>query len=115
VEDVNSSNFQFVEELTELRRSLVRCADDPALLGLDSIVKAVPDLIYRLDADGRILFINDAIERYGYTAQELIGTNIFDLVHPEDREKAIFKVNERRSGMRGTQSLELRLLTKNNI
>lgn len=115
MEDVNSSNFQFVEELTELRRSLVRCADDPALLGLDSIVKAVPDLIYRLDADGRILFINDAIERYGYTAQELIGTNIFDLVHPEDREKAIFKINERRSGMRGTQSLELRLLTKNNI
>ena len=58
VEEVNSSNFQFVEELTELRRSLVRCADDPALLGLDSIVKTVPDLIYRLDADGRILFIN---------------------------------------------------------
>ena len=54
--EVDTSKLQFLEELSELRRSLVRCGNDPALLGLDSIVKAVPDLIYRLDADGRILF-----------------------------------------------------------
>ena len=114
MEEEETVEDRLAEELGELRQSLARCADDPALLVLDSIVRSIPDLIYRLDGDCRILFINDAIERYGYTARELIGTNILDLFHPEDREKAVYKVNERRRGMRCTKSLELRLLTRNN-
>jgi len=29
---------------------------------LDSILKNVPDIIYRLDPDGRITFINEAVK-----------------------------------------------------
>ena len=80
----------------------------------ESLVRAVPDIIYQLDAEGTILFINEAIKNYGYAPEELIGSSIFDLLHPEDRERATYKINERRTGDRSTRSLELRLVTKSH-
>ncbi|MFC1564480.1 response regulator [candidate division KSB1 bacterium] len=81
---------------------------------LDSIINTVPDIIYRLDEKGYFTFISEAVNNYGYTPEELIGTSILDIVHPEDRDKAIFKINERRTGERSTKCLEIRLLTKQN-
>ncbi|TFH02508.1 MAG: PAS domain-containing sensor histidine kinase [Calditrichales bacterium] len=78
---------------------------------MNSILKAIPDIIYRLDAEGKITFISEAIRGYGYEADEIIGKNIFDLVHPDDRQKAIYRVNERRTGSRRTKSFEIRLMT----
>ena len=80
---------------------------------LNSIVRAVPDIIYRLDTDSRITYINDAINEYGYKPAELVGKSIFDLVHPEDRDRARYRVNERRTGERRTRHFEIRLMTKN--
>ena len=77
-----------------------------------SMLGAIPDIVYKLDADGNILFINEAVRKYGYTPEELIGVNLMTLIHPEDREKAVYGVNERRNGDRSTRSLEVRLLTK---
>ncbi len=42
----------------------------------------------------------------------MLGTNILEIVHPEDRDKACYRINERRTGKRCTKSIELRLLTK---
>ena len=81
---------------------------------LDSIIKYVPDIIYRLDRDGKITFVNDAVKRYGYETEELIGASIFDLIHPEDCEAAKFRINERRTGDRMTRNLEVRLLAKDH-
>ena len=63
--------YKLAEE--ELRRSR---------RALDAIVRTVPDIIYRLDAEGRITFISDAIGAYGYAPEELIGRPLLDLVHP---------------------------------
>ncbi len=82
---------------------------------LDSIVKSVPDIIYRLDPEGRISFINDAVKKYGYMPKELIGKNVFGIVHPEDLGIAHFHINERRTGDRRTQDLEVRLINRNNV
>jgi PAS domain S-box-containing protein len=82
---------------------------------LDSIVRSVPDIIYRLDPQGRISFVSEAVKNYGYTAEELLGRNILEIVHPEDREIARFRVNERRTGDRRTRNLEIRLLSKNQV
>ncbi|MCP4726156.1 MAG: PAS domain S-box protein [bacterium] len=80
-----------------------------------SIVESVPDIIYRLDLEGNITFISSSVKQYGYTPDELTGRNILELVHPEDREKARYRINERRSGSRRTQSFELRLMKKDHI
>jgi len=47
------------------------------------------DVIYIHDFDGRILLINKALERLtGRRRQELLGSNIFDLLEPDCREPA---------------------------
>jgi PAS domain S-box-containing protein len=81
---------------------------------LNSILNTIPDIVYRLDTEGRITYINDVIKKYNYLPEDLIGKHIFDLVHPEDLEKAKYKVKERRTGERRTISFEVRLLTSKN-
>jgi len=79
---------------------------------LNTIMRAVSDIIYTLDEEGYITFVNDGVERIGFSPADLIGVNIFDIVHPEDREKAVFRLNERRRGDRGTQAHIVRFVTK---
>lgn len=88
------------ERLAESRRELA------------VIINTVPDIIYRLDTDGRITYLSDAILQYGYKPDELIGSSIFDLIYQEDKEKARDRINERRTRERISRSFELRLLTK---
>jgi PAS domain S-box-containing protein len=52
------------------------------------------------------------VEKYGYTIEELIGTPMIEWIHPEDRQKAAYRVNERRTGQRRTKSFEVRLIKK---
>jgi len=79
---------------------------------LDSIIRTIPDILYRLDPDGKITFINDAVCRYGYRPDELIGTDIIHMVHPADRKAAEQGLKERRRGHLKTRHLTLRLLNK---
>lgn len=81
---------------------------------LDSILKTIPDIVYRLDHEGRITFISHAVENYGFATSELVGKKIMDLVHPEDRDKAFYRINERRTGERRTKSFEIRLMTRDH-
>ncbi len=78
---------------------------------LQSIIKAIPDIVYRLDENSNITFISDSIREYGYEPSELVGRSIFDLIHPRDRDRAVFRVNERRTGDRRTRSFEIRFKT----
>ncbi|MFC1553600.1 PAS domain S-box protein [candidate division KSB1 bacterium] len=81
---------------------------------LDLMINSAPDIIYRLDQDGNIIFINSSIKEYGYTKEELVGKSILEIVHPDDKEKALYRINERRTGDRSTKEFELRLLRKNH-
>jgi len=78
---------------------------------LKSILRSIPDIIYRLDPDGNVTFISEAIERYGYRVSDLLGKSVINLVHPEDKEKSKYRINERRTGERRTKSFELRLVS----
>ncbi|MBT5141198.1 MAG: PAS domain S-box protein [Gemmatimonadetes bacterium] len=88
------------------------------LLSLEEIcrdvVDHVPDIVYRLDGEGNIVYISEAVRKYGYDPIALIGSSIFELVHPQDRDRARFRINERRTGDRSTKSLQLRLVTSDD-
>ena len=73
-----------------------------------------PNIIYRLDAQGRITFISDAVIPYGYWPRDLLSKNILELVHPDDRAKAAHRINDRRLVKRDDDNLELRFLTGGN-
>jgi PAS domain S-box-containing protein len=100
-----------LSDITERRQA------DLALLAtkqeIESIVKTVPDIIYRLDPQGRLTFVSDSVKRYGYQPQELLGTNVMKIVYPEDKAKTVHRIKEKRTGDRSTKSFETRLITKN--
>lgn len=77
---------------------------------LKSILQVIPDIVFRLDRHGRIIFISAAIEKYTVKKNALLGQPIMDFVYPEDRDKATYRINERRTGERATNDFEIRLL-----
>ena len=77
---------------------------------LNSIIKTIPDIVFRLDSAGRITFISPAILKYEKRPEEMLGTHILEIVHPEDRGAAAYRINERRTGARATSDIEMRLL-----
>ena len=77
---------------------------------LRSILHTVPDIIFRLDPEGKIVFISPAICKYVNSSESLLGKSIFSYVAPSDLERARFRLNERRTGERATFDLEIRLL-----
>ncbi len=99
------SFFVDVTRRKEAEEELIRSERE-----LGSILNNTPDIIYRLDQKERISFINEAISHYGYTQQELIGKDIVDLVHPDDRSKANKYLKERRTRDRRTKDFTLRLV-----
>ena len=74
---------------------------------LDSIIRSTPDIIYRLDTSGRFTFVSDAVRRYGVRPEDLIGTPFLDYIHEDDHDNAKFRINERRTGSRGTKRLSI--------
>jgi two-component system, cell cycle sensor histidine kinase and response regulator CckA len=51
------------------------------------LVEGTPDLVTRVDAQGRLLFVNHAAQEiFGLAPPECLGRPAFDFIHPEDRE-----------------------------
>jgi diguanylate cyclase (GGDEF)-like protein/PAS domain S-box-containing protein len=54
-----------------------------------TLVAKSTDLIVVIDNNARFTYTNPVVERlFGYESNSLIGVNIFDLVHPDDRQTA---------------------------
>jgi PAS domain S-box-containing protein len=104
---VRESLYRALRQTLATQQALARSEEE-----LSSILKKTPDIIYRLDSEGRIVYVNDAVRRYGYDPAEMVGTPILEYVHPEDRDLARHHVDERRTGDRSTKALEIRLLTR---
>ncbi|MBF0160715.1 MAG: response regulator [Magnetococcales bacterium] len=95
-----------------------------------TLVQTVPDMIYQLDEQGRFTFINHAMERLGYTTDELLGQHFSVIIEPADLDAIRFShrlqiskdagsglpppklFDERRTGPRQTLGLEVRLRAK---
>ncbi len=46
----------------------------------------------RLNNNSVITFISDSIRKYGYQPEDIIGKSVFDMVHPEDKEKTAKRI-----------------------
>ena len=97
-----------------------------------SLVKTIPDIVYRIDPQGRFTFVNEAITRLGYMPEDLLGEHFSKIILPSevgrvDRKEVLKKFkgkktghkeapklfNEQRTGDRKTVGLEIRLLPRN--
>jgi PAS domain S-box-containing protein len=94
----------------------------------EDLVHALPDIVYELDPDGIITFINDSVSILGYQAEQLVGKHYSVLLHEDelavvDRDQVLGDYtghntgqalspklfNERRCIERRTSELEVRL------
>lgn len=99
----------------------------------ETLLQALPDVVYKLDMDGNFVFVNDSVRTLGYEPHELIGRHFSEFIHVEDvplvsrsvvlpeyigkaadgivgaagRSPLLF--DERRSMDRATRNLEVRL------
>ncbi len=82
--------FAFVQDITERKKG------EEELVRLSSAVKMSTDSIVISDLDGKIVDVNEATLRmYGADDKgDLIGKNSFDLIAPEEREKALAGTKE---------------------
>ncbi|MGC5702795.1 diguanylate cyclase [Pseudomonas sp. NFXW11] len=67
---------------------------------LASFIDLLLDAVCAVDEQGRFVFVSAACERvFGYTADELIGRPMIDLVHPADRERTLQAAREIMGGV----------------
>jgi len=78
-----------------------------------NLINSIPDVIYTLDVDGRITYINSSAKKFGYEPEELIGKSVLDLIHEKDRRIVESALREKKRGEHAKRSFELRMLTKN--
>ncbi len=79
-----------------------------------SLIENALDIIVVLGSEGNILYGSPSFERVlGYPAGALTRSNVFELVHPDDRAKvrAIMKIGNKNPG--ATKSFECRLCHRN--
>ena len=57
---------------------------------LDKVLDLLVDTVCVVDAEGRFVFVSASAEQLlGYAADELVGRNMIELVHPDDRERTL--------------------------
>jgi PAS domain S-box-containing protein len=92
-----------------------------------SIVHQLPDILYKLDDQGRFVYLNNSIRNLGYEPGDLLDKHFSVIIHPEDRARVQRKnvtarkhsavrgkasksgfFDERRTGNRITRNLPVR-------
>ena len=94
-----------------------------------NLMQTIPDIVYKIDSEGRFTFLNKSVERLGYHQSDLIGKHFTEIIHSANIADAslahILKrvgqgtnnpqqklFDERRCGSRMTVGMEIRLRTK---
>jgi PAS domain S-box-containing protein len=80
-----------VEDVTAEIRERQRAADAEAgEARLKELADAIPGLVFETDAEGRYTYVNEQYRAYaGLSFAELLGEGWQQVVHPDDREKAL--------------------------
>ncbi len=78
--------FGFVRDITERKQAEKALQESQALY--KSLVDALPQNLYRIDLDGHLTFINQALEKNLQTPlQEVIGKTAYDIYPPDLAQK----------------------------
>jgi two-component system sensor kinase FixL len=72
-----------------------------------TIIEKVPELIFKLDEDRKIVFANPAFKLMGYEPEELIGDPIDSLIEADDMEDVVAELATRYVGPLATSDLEV--------
>jgi len=81
-----------VIDITELKRieSDLREREET----FKALTENIPDLIFSAGEDGVVTYVSPQVRHYGFSAEEIIGKEIFGFIYPADRDEARLRVGE---------------------
>ncbi len=79
------------------------------------IVERVPDLIFQLDPDRKIVFANPAFRLLGYDPDQLVGQPISNLIESNDKESLLQELATRHVGPMAIIDLEVLLKVSDDV
>ncbi len=96
-------SFQDITERKERERELER---------YETIIQALDELVYTLDAEGEFRFVNDAITSIvGYDPADLVGEHVSTVMAPEDLETAQDRIRDLLRADKVSQTFEMDIET----
>ncbi len=96
-------------DITERRLADEALADRGSFFRM--LIENALDLVTVLGADGRIIYAGPAVERLlGYRQEEIVGRNIMEFIHPDEKEAAYAAMEfaRQRPGVTGSVELSIR-------
>jgi two-component system, cell cycle sensor histidine kinase and response regulator CckA len=75
------------EELLQQQREMLERANESLEQSerrYRDLVENLNDVVFSVDAQGLVVYISPAVQKYGYDAEQLVGQPVSVLVHPED-------------------------------
>ncbi len=116
--DILSANRlnRSIENAIRFHQLEVRAKDAEAKLATSeekyrTIVEKISDLVFQLDSNQNITFVNAAFEMLGYDVAELIGKPIKNLIDSDNVDSLLSKIATRAVGPLATTNLEVRFKT----
>ena len=100
--------YDQMEAMVAARTAELKTARDK----LDSIIHTVPDVIFRMSKHRTFTYVSQAVKRYGYAPEELLGQFFLDFVHPDDQALCIQAENDREAFGKALVAMEARFRTK---
>jgi PAS domain S-box-containing protein len=91
-----------VREVADRTQVLLKSSEE----NLIAIVNAVPDVIFRLDASGRIAFISPAIAEYAPHSNDLLGKSLLPLIKTEYHDAFVALTDNALRGVPGNLEFE---------
>jgi two-component system sporulation sensor kinase A len=58
-----------------------------------NLIEHTNDIVYSVNQDGQIVYINPNVEHYGYNAQKMTGRIIYSYIHSADKDKLKQNIN----------------------
>ena len=100
--DEEKSKAQLVQELAELRQRVAEMEKEKAAHqqaeealrareeSYRSVIENVHDIVYSARPDGTVFFASPNVRTFtGFELEEVIGHNLLEFVHPDDRERVL--------------------------
>jgi PAS domain S-box-containing protein len=95
-------------DMTQLRRMQQTLVESERRFR--SLIEHSADMVQLLDADGTVRYQSPSVQRMlGYDAQELLGRNAFDLIHPADQARVMRGFRELVERADGSWTVEYRM------
>ncbi len=79
---------------------------------LKSVLDKTPNIIFRLDVEGKLIFINNAIHRYGVTPEYFLNKKIDEFIHPDDKKKITRLIADPELKDKNSKKIELRIFAE---